>query len=85
MKPPVLAGFPVDILPIPIHLLTGLDRQQLIENQRRFPVSHQFVQRPDVRPGLLLRNADQLLDIRAKVVHVEFFRVQHHKDVIYIA
>ena len=85
VEPAHLAGLLVDIFPVPLGLPAGGDGGQLIQHQHGVLAFHQTVHRMDVGAGVLLRDAHQLFDVGAEVVHMEAIGVQHDEDVVHVA
>ena len=84
MKPERLAARLVDVFAVPFDLLAGEEARQPAQNMDGLARPGRLLDHMDVLVHLRLRNAQQLFDVRADVVHPQPPGVQHQKHIVHV-
>ena len=85
VEPPGFAASLMEVFPLPFALLAGFHGGQQIQDRHLPGVPAQMVQNPDIGPGVLLRDAQQPLNVGADVVGAQVGGIQHQEDIVHIA
>ena len=83
-EPQLRAGSAVDILPIPLPLLAGLNSRDLLQDMNGVLGADQLLEGVDVPQHLPLRQAHQLLNVGADVLHPQIPGIHHQEHIVHV-